>query len=244
MIIARGAIRVSSGRAAPAAGAARRRVDIDERVDDPVEVRASGGRRHGAHGLPVIDDADPVAGAQVVLGDRRGGVHRGVERAADARGSAPGTRSVELSTTSITVASRSVSVAVTCRVWVRNDTGQLIRLSRSPTWNGRMPARSVPSPGRRERCVPDDAAGDRQRVPDREPLAVGHDLDRPPQRVGLAVNSPVPPQAVTRAVPTDARDQRRAETGNSVIPVRPSAGAATTASAVPRCCRATRRRRS
>ena len=39
---------------------------------------------HAAHPAPEVDQADPIAGAQEVLGDRRGGAHGDVEAAGPA----------------------------------------------------------------------------------------------------------------------------------------------------------------
>ena len=58
-----------------------------------------------------------------------------------------------------TSVSRSDHVDVTCSSRVRADTDQLIRRNRSPVRNGRTPASSVPSPGRRDRCSPTSPAG-------------------------------------------------------------------------------------
>ncbi len=48
---------------------------------------------------------------------------------------------------------------MTCRVPVRSDTGQWIRRSRSPTWNGRSRSNSLPLPGRAERYAPMSPSG-------------------------------------------------------------------------------------
>ena len=45
------------------------------------------------------------------------------------------------------------------RVPVRSDTGQWIRRSRSPTWNGRSRSNSLPLPGRCERYAPTSPSG-------------------------------------------------------------------------------------
>ena len=45
----------------------------------------------------------------------------------------------------------------------RSDTRQLIRRSLSPAWNGRMLANSLPSPGRRDRLIPDQPGRMRRR---------------------------------------------------------------------------------
>ena len=42
---------------------------------------------------------------------------------------------------------------------MRSETRQLIRRSRSPAWNGRIAANSVPSPWRRDRCRPTRPTG-------------------------------------------------------------------------------------
>ena len=47
----------------------------------------------------------------------------------------------------------------TCSSPLRSETRQLIRRSRSPAWNGRMPANSVPSPVRRDRLAPTRPSG-------------------------------------------------------------------------------------
>ena len=54
--------------------------------------------------------------------------------------------SASASTTSSTPASSSARAVTTCRSPVRSETRQLIRRSRSPAWNGRIAANSVPAP--------------------------------------------------------------------------------------------------
>ena len=51
-------------------------------------------------------------------------------------------------------ASSSARVVVACSRRVLLEIRQLIRRSRSPGWNSRMPANSVPEPGRAERWAP------------------------------------------------------------------------------------------
>ena len=63
------------------------------------------------------------------------------------------------STRSQTPASCSARVVTTCSSPVRNETGQLIRLRRSPVAKGRIPSNSVPLPTRRERCRPTRPSG-------------------------------------------------------------------------------------
>ena len=55
--------------------------------------------------------------------------------------------------------SSSARAVSTCSASVRSETRQLIRRSRSPGWNGRMPANSVPEPTRRDRCAPTSPSG-------------------------------------------------------------------------------------
>ena len=63
------------------------------------------------------------------------------------------------STTSHTPASCSARVVMTCSSPVRSDTGQVIRLSRSPVAKCRIPSNSVPEPSRRDRCRPTRPSG-------------------------------------------------------------------------------------
>ena len=63
------------------------------------------------------------------------------------------------STTSHTPASCSARVVITCSSPVRSETGQLIRLSRSPVAKRRIPSNSVPLPIRRDRCRPTRPSG-------------------------------------------------------------------------------------
>ncbi len=58
------------------------------------------------------------------------------------------------STTSAMCVSRSADVELTCNSFDRADRVQLMRRIRSPARNGRIPANSLPSPPRLERCSP------------------------------------------------------------------------------------------
>ena len=65
-----------------------------------------------------------------------------------------GTMSRRVSATMRTSVSRSVKVEFTCSAPSLEVTRQLILRSRSPGRNSRTSARSLPSPRRRERCIP------------------------------------------------------------------------------------------
>ena len=63
------------------------------------------------------------------------------------------------STTSHTPASCSARVVTTCSSPVLSETGQVIRLRRSPVAKRRIPSNSVPLPIRRDRCRPTRPSG-------------------------------------------------------------------------------------
>ena len=79
--------------------------------------------------------------------------------------------SATASITSRMPASSSARVVVACSRLVRLETRQLIRRSRSPGWNSRIPANSEPDPARADRCAPTRPRG--CGVSAREVYAVG-----------------------------------------------------------------------
>ena len=157
----------------------------DERLEQAAQVAPSAADRHVAHPPAEVDEPDPVAGPQEVLGDGGRRPHGDVEaagRAVDALAAADVGLGVEQQ--------QDVGVAVGPR---RRDVQrhrsatrprQLMRRSRSPVRNGRTSAGSLPPPWRFARCRPDQPGRPghgvggvelgaerqrRQRRPDRRP---------------------------------------------------------------------------
>ena len=179
-----------------AGGGALRRCDVTRRGRDPQQ---AGPNTHSPTRSP----------CEVVLRDRSGA--RTVTSRLLAYPSMPSLvpRSAEASTRSMTSASWSAQVDVTCRVPVRSDTGQWMRLSRSPTWNGRMVANSLPSPRRADRLSPTrptgcgvGAARSKTAGSGRVALVERLDLDRVPIGTRPSCSTPTPATGRPAGVPT------------------------------------------
>ena len=103
--------------------------------------------------------ADPVAGADVVLSERGSCADGEVEaarRTVDTAGDADVTQPVDDQPhAGVLLGPRGDDVQLP----VRRDTGQVIRLRRSPLAKCLMPSNSVPLPIRRDRCRPTSPVG-------------------------------------------------------------------------------------